>query len=262
MSKRFALRLPVQQESWGLRLAALGTPRLRLVWFYHAGGNSLGLVSWRRALPTDWEVLIPEYPGRGVFPADLSLRGISEIAAHFSARLPLSQDLCPLFLAGHSMGALVAFELARQLTAKPTHLSALLISAVKAPRYFSRERGRNQLSDERLLASIATFGGTPLELLDNDGYRAGLLRQLRADYSAINAYQYVPGPPLEVPILAFAGKRDTVAPADAVALWRHETALDFELRELAGGHFYYLDSPVDAAAAWVDAVNKVLQQDR
>lgn len=160
----------------------------------------------------------------------------------------------PFALFGHSMGAHVAFEVARALEREGLRPRHLVVSGNRAPSLpFPRPR-IHHLPDARILAEFARLGGTPREVLDDPQLMALLLPILRADLALCETYAYEAGPPLECPINAWGGARDPDVPVAALEAWRDETRGPFTLRLFDGGHFFLQESRAQAFAALRDAL--------
>jgi medium-chain acyl-[acyl-carrier-protein] hydrolase len=157
----------------------------------------------------------------------------------------LAQEMAPLLaipfmLFGHSMGALVAFELAHCLRAHSRgEPVALVVSAYPGPR---AERTRamplHLLSDAALVEELRRFGGTPADVLESSDLLELCLPVVRADFEVCETYAPRAAPPLTCPIIALAGKEDTTVTDEHLQAWRQESNGPFEMRRLPGQHFY------------------------
>lgn len=232
-------------DPWGIRLSPAVPPRARLLWCYHAGGFAATIAPWRARLPRDWELLIPEYPGRGVCARLDPLDTVQALADHVARRAPGLDDDLPLILFGHSLGALVAFEVLHRILPRRRRpgTTSLVVSAARTPTTWRFTPPDAPLSDAQVLAALTYVGGTPREILHDAAFRGALLAKLRSDHHAFTGYRWTPRPPLDVPVLALAGRGDPLAGPEDVARWRGETRARFELRVVDGGHFYYADKP-------------------
>src|SRR6185295_10927378 len=163
--------------------------RLRLLCFPFAGGASSLYRAWQRALPSI-EVWPIELPGRGVRLDETPIADMTELCNGLLAAIDEVADL-PLALFGHSMGARIAFEVARRLGSRVVHLFA---SGSQPPdaalRYGgSDNRPTAQLTDAELTRRIVTLGGTPEELLAEDDLMQRALPIVRADLVMIEGYR-------------------------------------------------------------------------
>ncbi|MCT2585124.1 thioesterase II family protein [Actinophytocola gossypii] len=221
---------------WVRRFVPAPDAPARLVCFPHAGGSATYYLPVARGLAPSVDVLAIQYPGRQDRRHEPNIDDIERLADLVVAELAPWCDR-PVGLFGHSMGALVAYEVARRLDTAP---SVLFASGRRAP---SRHRDTDvhRLDDDRLRAELARLSGTGAGLLDDEDMLAMILPATRADYRAVESYRYRPGPPLTCPVLAMVGDADTEATVDEVADWRAHTSGEFELRVFDGGHFYLTD---------------------
>ena len=154
-----------------------------------------------------------------------------------SESLGSEMDL-PFAFFGHSMGGLIAFELARQLRRErhplPVHL---FISAKCCPRQID-DFATGELSDRELIEVLRRHEGTPREVLENAELMELLLPVVRADMELCNTHIYNPEPPLECPITVFGGLRDHISGRVCLEGWRDYTTGAFTLRMFPAGHFF------------------------
>lgn len=212
--------------------------RFRLFCFPYAGGGASIFRSWLNGLPTEVEVLPVQLPGReNRLKEPLFDRFTSLIEALVAALQPYFTVPCAFF--GHSMGALVSFELARQLRRQhgllPVHLFA---SAYRAPQTPIVGPLLHTLPEPALVKMLLQLNGTKREILENDELRQFLLPILRADFAVCETYQYVHEEPLACPITTFGGLQDTRVNRYELAAWHEQTSSRFTQRMLPGDHFF------------------------
>jgi surfactin synthase thioesterase subunit len=163
--------------------------------------------------------------------------------------LAAAADL-PFALFGHSMGGLVAFELARILRDRgypqPVHL---FVSASAAPNWRQPRRPLSRAADGELRKELEALNGTPPALLADDDLMARMLPALRADLAVLEDYEYRDAPPLDVPITVFGGAFDRVVRFSALDGWRMETAAGSRLLMLPADHFFLHDMAADILSA-------------
>lgn len=212
--------------------------RFRLFCFPYAGGGASIFRSWLNGLPAEVEVLPVQLPGReNRLKEPLFDRFTSLLEALVEALHPYFTVPCAFF--GHSMGALVGFELARQLRRQydllPVHLFA---SAYRAPQTPIMGQILHTLPEPALVQKLLQLNGTKREILENDELRQFLLPILRADFAVCETYQYVDEEPLACPITTFGGLQDTRVNRFELAAWREQTSSRFTQRMLPGDHFF------------------------
>lgn len=223
------------------RLPGAARHRTSLLVLPHAGGNAHAYADWRGLLPADVRLLIGQYPGRGArFAEDLPV-GIDDLAGPIAACLP--EDTDDLVVLGHSMGSLVAFEVARALTAQGRPPRAFVASACRAPFLPNPSRVEpERLTDDDLVAALKERGGTDDAVLDEPELREIVLPSIRADFAIDDAYRFTGAlPALGCPVTALGGAQDPIVPVDALADWAEVTDREAALTVLPGGHFYFQD---------------------
>jgi medium-chain acyl-[acyl-carrier-protein] hydrolase len=145
----------------------------------------------------------------------------------------------PFSFFGHSMGAFVAFELARQLRRGGGPLPAkLIVSAARAPQIPDPDQSLHEKPDAELLKEIRRLNGIPGPLLDDLDLLKLLLPVLRADLAVCETYTYKADPPLSCPVSAYGGSDDKRVPRHFLTAWRDQTTADFNLRIFPGDHFF------------------------
>ncbi|WP_149256771.1 thioesterase II family protein [Actinomadura sp. K4S16] len=238
-------------DRWFRRFPASPAPavpaRPRLVCFPHAGGSASFYHPFARELAGACEVVAVQYPGRQDRRAEAPCTDLESLAGLVHEVLPREPGR-PLALFGHSMGAVLAYEVARRLEGEGTDPAVLIVSGRRAPSTH-RHEDVHRRSDDALLAEVAGLSGTSAALLEDEELRRMILPALRADYRAIETYRHRPGPPLACPVSVLTGDRDPrVSTAEAEA-WRAHTGGGFRMRTLPGGHFYLSERRAEVAAA-------------
>jgi len=137
------------------------------------------------------------------------------------------------------MGALISFELARQLRRQyaPDPI-ALFVSAYRAPQLPAPSPPIHSLPQDEFVEALRRLNGTPEAVLQDAELMQLLLPTLRADFAICETYTYTPEVPLECPILAFGGLQDREVSRDDLAAWCHQTHRAFKLRMVPGDHFF------------------------
>lgn len=236
--------------TWVKRFRRVPDAGLRLVCFPHAGGSASFYLPVSIALAgRGVEVLAVQYPGRQDRRAEEPITDLRRLAGMVADALrPWATERLAFF--GHSMGATVAFEVARRMERQPV---ALVASGRRAP---SRRRAESmhRLDDPGLVAELRRLGGTDTSLLEDEGMRALLLPVVRADYSAIETYECDPDATIGSPLTVFVGDNDPRVTLDEARAWSEHTTGAFDLRLFEGGHFYLNES----TAATIDRLAEVL----
>jgi medium-chain acyl-[acyl-carrier-protein] hydrolase len=149
----------------------------------------------------------------------------------------------PFAFFGHSMGAVVAFELAHHLRGAGAEGPAqLFVSGCRAPQLAGEDDVTYNLPEPEFLAEIRRLTGTPPEVLEQPELLELVLPLLRADFTAIQTYEYSEVPPLPYPLTVFGGVQDEDVDVESLKAWRVHTTAAFSLHMLPGNHFFLRDS--------------------
>ncbi|GAA4590473.1 surfactin synthase thioesterase subunit [Actinoplanes octamycinicus] len=209
----------------------------RLVCFPHAGGSASYFFPVSRALSPQVEVLGVQYPGRQDRRHEPCVSDLISLAEMIVPQIEPWLDR-PVAFFGHSLGASLAYEVARRLP--PGTLTGLFVSGRGAPTRV-RNEGMHLADDHRLIADLARMSGTDPAVLADEEILRTVLPALRADYQAAETYRYHPGPPLTCPITALIGNLDDQVSEPEARPWADRTTGPFTLRTFPGGHFYLND---------------------
>lgn len=243
---------------WVMRpLRRSGGPakRLRLLCLPYAGGSASIFRAWPERLPRELDVCAIQPPGRGNRLAERPFVRLDDLLPPLvEAVLPLL-DL-PYALFGHSLGALVAFELARRLRARTgTRPAVLFVSGCRAPQLPDHAVHIHGLPDDEFLARLAAVNGIPAEVLESRDLLDLLLPLLRADVEAAETYRWRPGPPLGCAISSLWSEDDPYVTRTDSEAWGAHTTVDFSTHAFPGGHFF-LHS---AESALLDVIGRALR---
>ena len=208
-----------------------------LVCFPHAGGAASYFHPWPAGLAPGIEVLAVQYPGREDRAAEPCLTTAADLADQIHAALGPSLPGTFAFF-GHSMGAILAFEVARRIARDQGRGPGAPVRVWPAAPPRHRHRNLHRAGNPALIAELASLGGTDPRILQDSEVLELILPVIRGDYTASETYRFAPGPPLSCDITAMTGDRDALnTPAEAAA-WSAHTTGAFTLRVYPGGHFY------------------------
>lgn len=226
--------------------------------FPHAGGSASFYVAFAKAFSGDFKRVAIQYPGMqpGTHPAVPTIESLAE-NSHRMLSSALGDG--PVALFGHSMGALVAFEVARRLESEGNPATALFVSSSSAPSRMRSEYFRD-LSDEQLVEYLIELSGTDPKVLENKEFVDMLLPALRGFYEAIAGYTCAPEVTVSCPIYASVGDDDRLAPVDAVSDWATHTTSGFAMRVYEGRHFYFNDHLSEVTADISNGFSEALQR--
>jgi medium-chain acyl-[acyl-carrier-protein] hydrolase len=210
----------------------------RLFCFPYAGGGTALFRDWPSLLPPQIELCTIAAPGREARFGEPAPRQVAEWVDGLFPELETAIDR-PFALFGHSLGALVAFELARRLRERrarqPDHL---FVSGCRAPQLPRSKPPTHDLPTPAFREELRRMNGTPPEVLAHPELLELLEPLLRADFAAAETYSYAEAPPLEVPILAFGGDRDPEVSQADLGAWSEQTTAAFGAFTFPGDHFF------------------------
>ena len=238
MSAGAAARLgAAASDRWFLVPRRVRDPRLRLFCFPFAGGSAGTFVGWPAALPGDVELWAAQLPGRATRIGDPAIGDMTLLLDHLEAAMAPALDR-PFALFGHSMGAIIIFELVRRLRRQGRRLPSGLIAAGRRAPQLPPEEPIHHLGDRQFLDEIHRMGGTPDGVLHEPELVELVLPPLRADFRAIERWTYAPEPPLPVPLFALGGEQDLEVSRAQLEAWRAQTSHAFTAVYFPGGHFF------------------------
>ncbi|MES2220253.1 MAG: alpha/beta fold hydrolase [Acidobacteriota bacterium] len=211
----------------------------RLFCFPHAGGAPATFFPWLAQFSDGIEVVCLQYPGRAHRLREQSATSVSQLVAGIAHEIDDFSEK-PFAFYGHSLGGIVAFELARELRrlgrTGPHHL---FIGAARPPQVASSRPPIHMLPDEEFIATVnSRYGGIPAAIAADSGAMEMFLPGLRGDFTAYETYQFSPSDPLSIPITVFGGEQDTAVSPDCLQGWEIHTDAAFDITLLAGGHFF------------------------
>lgn len=226
--------------AWWVLPRANPAARLRLFCFPYAGGGASMFRDWPGELPGDVEVWCAALPGRGARLREAPVNSITRLLPPLAdAMLPYLDR--PFALFGHSMGALIAFELARHLRREqapsPSHL---FVSGRRAPQLGRISQAVHELPRQELIRELRRLNGTPEAVLRSEELLTALLPTLRADLAACEQYVCRSDLPLAVAISAYGGSADPDVAREDLEAWGAQTSCGCSTQQFAGDHFFLL----------------------
>jgi medium-chain acyl-[acyl-carrier-protein] hydrolase len=213
--------------------------RLRLFCFPFAGGSASAYRGWSVGLPHDVEVCPIQLPGREDRFTEPAYRRIAELVPVLVDVLTPLLDV-PFAFYGHSMGSLIAFELAHELRARGRPGPFALFPAAHQAPSIPHEEVVSELPEAELLAHVERMDNTA-PLLEHPELLRLILPTLRRDFALCDTYVFVARAKLTSRIIAFGGQGDGVTHA-ALEAWAEQTEGPFEIEMLPGGHFFLTSS--------------------
>lgn len=217
--------------------------RLRLFCFPYAGGGAMIFRKWPDMLPADVELCALRLPGRESRLGDSPYSNVFKLIDDLVPPLiPLLDK--PFAFFGHSMGALISFELAQKLREQydvsPVHL---FVSGRSAPQVPDAEPRSYDLPESEFIEELRRLNGTPQDVLEHREIMQLMIPLLRADFAITQDYVYSPRPPLNCPLSVFGGIYDKEVSRENLIAWGALTTGSFSLKMYEGDHFFINTMP-------------------
>ncbi|MFJ3962200.1 thioesterase II family protein [Streptomyces sp. NPDC090036] len=215
----------------------------RVVCFPHAGGSPYFFRSWGKGLGA-YEVQAICYPGRAERFSEDCAEQLVPMAREIAAEMLASGDERPTAFFGHSMGAIVAYEVVRALEEAGSGVGHLFASGARAPHLMAGDPVAAAAWDEASIArTLVELGGTEPELLNNRAFVELVMPYIGADFRLLAAYEGQPRPPLDCPVTAIVGAFDPRVTTAQSGAWRESTRGPFGALTVPGEHFYLAEEP-------------------
>jgi len=243
-------------SSWVKFPRSSSEAHLLLFCFPFAGGSARIFDTWQNAFPETIAVCPIQYPGRGNRLREQPFVRMQPLVAAIAEELIPFLDR-PFAFFGHSMGAMISFELARRLRKKHNQLPVhLFLSGCRALQFPDSSTVTYDLPDPEFIEELRSLNGTPPEVLEHPELMQLLLPTLHADFGVVQTYAYVSEPPLSCAMSIYGGLADPILPREDLEGWREQTTGMFSLRMFPGDHFFLLT----ASQMLLDTMNQELQQ--
>ncbi|CCK26516.1 hypothetical protein BN159_2137 [Streptomyces davaonensis JCM 4913] len=244
-----------RRPSWLVAFDERPEASLDLICFPFAGASAPAFRPWLPLLPRSIALHAVQLPGRQDRMAEPAMGGHQEIVEALAEALATRDSTRPYAFFGHSMGALLSFELTRELRRRAAPAPVLLaVSGWPGPSGLPTHVPISTLPDDRFLAEVASLGGMPDEILAEPDLIDVLLPALRADFGVCERYRYQPDEPLDVPLIVFGSTQDPMSSMEGLSGWRTESTRPVRVRQYPGGHFYLLEHATAVVGAVVDEI--------
>ncbi|MHB9857125.1 thioesterase II family protein [Streptomyces sp. YIM S03343] len=234
----------------------------RIYAFPFAGGGAAVYRGWVDRLPASVELRAAQLPGRQDRMAEPPVTDLAELVRTLADILLddlADLDHGPFAFFGHSMGALLSFELARELRRRGGPLPVLLgLSGWSSPRGGLPHERYSGLSDQQFLFALRRLGGMPQDVLNAPELLRLVLPTLRADFAVVESHTYRQEPPLRQPMSVFGGISDPFTERRGIEEWRHETTAPVTARHYPGKHFFLLEEADAVAVAFAGDLSRAL----
>lgn len=232
---------------------------MRLFCFHYAGGSASIFRRWKKDLTAPVELIGIQLPGRETRFTETPLSNLTLVIENLIKVFPAYFDK-PFIFFGHSIGALISFELTRAFRMKkyplPQHL---IVSGTKAPHIPLQRKVINNLTEPEFISELYSYNGIHPILMENMELLSLFIPTIRADFSIAETYFYMDEPPLSCPISAFGGLEDPHVLIKDLAGWNSQTCNEFKKYLFKGDHFFLTkESYIEVT----EVVDKILLQSK
>ena len=229
---------PINTSRWLVPIRRWDSPTRRVIGVPHAGGWPTSFMTWRESMPAGVDLFITQFPGRGGLLHEEPVASISELVDGMITALEPLLSL-PYVLVGHSFGSVVCYELVRQLRQLGYPLpEKLIVSARQAPHIPSKPPFIHHKNDDDLALYLDRIGGIPSVVAQREELLSLILRTVRADFQALELYDYQPQMPLEISTTVIGAVDDPIVPQTVLASWGQHVVDAIDVAWMRGGHFY------------------------
>jgi medium-chain acyl-[acyl-carrier-protein] hydrolase len=233
--------------------------KVRLFCLPYAGGAASIFRDWSAILGTEIEVCPIELPGRGTRFREKPVSDLLSLA-HAVCDSILPHLDRPFVLFGHSMGALLGFEILRNLQGRFGLKPLLFFAAGRNAAHIPENKISYDLPEAALMQRLQELNGTPSGVMEHPEFKLLIMPTLRADFAISETYAYTEGPPLECPVIALGGVSDPETTVEGLDAWRQHTDSSFKLRIFPGEHFFLNSSKELMLQTMIEETNLVLAQ--
>lgn len=230
--------MKTSEGAWFVTPRANPRAAVRLFCFPFAGGGTMTFREWPESMSSMVEVVSVQLPGRDRRRTEPPIPSVGAMVESIAGAMGPHLDR-PFLLCGHSMGAVLAFETARELRRRARRTpDGIIVSGRRAPHLPDPGPTMHTLSDVDFKSRLREMNGTPPEVLESDELMDLVLPTLRADFQACETHVYRDEPALDCPLLALGGDADPDVEVESVAAWAPYTTAEFESVIITGDHFF------------------------
>lgn len=229
-------------SEWFIKYSSEKQPKLRLFCFPPAGGSASEFREWCNYFCNEIEILSLQLPGRETRFSQPLVTDFTDLIIKLHEEIKNLLDI-PYVFFGHSLGALISFELIHSLREKNLPLPCLFIASAKeAPHCHVLPKEQDIWNDKWLIERLKSYASMPEDFIVSLEFKEVFLPYIRADFLLLSSYISKEHPLLNLPIIALQGNNDLTTQLNKVKAWEKHTQKSFNFHTFAGGHFFIRES--------------------
>ncbi|MBA4537129.1 thioesterase [Bacillus aquiflavi] len=232
--------------------------KVRLFCLPYAGGSSFIFSRWKTYLHPAIEIIPLELAGRGRRINEPLISNFEEMVNDIFKTIKNDLSDLPYIILGHSMGGLLAYELAYRILQSNSKMPILIILSGIEPPKLRKRKVISTLPDEEFVKEVLSIGGTPKNIFANKEASDIFISILRADFKLVESYVAQDYKPLDVDLMIFNGERDYSTTFPRVKEWKKYTNKSCQMINFEGGHFFIHDHKKEVINAINLYIEKVL----
>lgn len=231
---------------------------MKIIALPFAGGTKYSYRELEKYVPKEYQWINIELPGRGTrIQHDLNSNFI-EVLDDIYNQIKREISASGYILFGHSMGALLSYELTKKIIEKKQNKPKLLFLTGRGAPSTNYTDKISQYNKDKFWKEIKNIGGMPDSMINSNEFREFVEPVLRNDFHMVESYSYLPlEKPIEVPLFIRVGEDEEEITHVTAPEWQKETCFPIDLKKRKGGHFFIFDSPKDTIDDIVNADFKI-----
>ena len=211
----------------------------RLICFPYAGGSASVFQPWHSLSSADLEVVAVQLPGRENRFVEPLIHDMPTLIDQLESNIAHLLDK-PLIFFGHSLGAIVCYELIQRLQARNNNPVKLAIfSGCRPPHRYDVEQ-ISHLPNLQFMQMLAKRGGVPNVIMEDTELMELVAPILKADFGMAENYRCQSRQKLFCHIATLYGQKDPFATGEQVTAWQELVAPEFntQCKAFANDHFF------------------------
>lgn len=227
--------------------------QIRLFCFHYGGGSASIFSKWQQDMPNYIEICPVQLPGRENRLEEPLYKNLVPIIEDLENDVFINQGKSFAFF-GHSIGALICFELARSFRKHKLNMPFhIFVSGLAAPQFLKFSKPLFNLPEREFINELKNLFNPPNEIFEEQDLKELFLPIIKADFSIRDTYVYKSEPPLDCPITVFGGLQDSSTKKDWLEGWSELTTGKFSIYMFPGEHFFLNTSRLEL-------LNKILEK--